>query len=146
MGRLYGWEGLMRWLMEGREGPHPSRRWIPPGRRTVNFNWFYTFSAHVKGSDDVDSLHLSIGERVASHFCDLHIVLIHIFLWCFAKICANLCSVTSLLRRIVWLSDPHSHLFRKKHSRLEPWANIYLLVGFMCNKNKRSGQILSIRL
>lgn len=75
----------MRWLMEGKDGLHPSRRWIPPARRrrTVNFNWFYTFSAHVKGSgwSNGGALHLSRGERVASHFCDLHIVLINMFLW-----------------------------------------------------------------
>lgn len=32
MGRLYGWEGLMRWLMGRKDCLHPSLHWILPAK------------------------------------------------------------------------------------------------------------------
>lgn len=130
----------MRWLMEGKDGRHPSRRWIPPARRrrTVSLNWFYTFSAHVKGSDwsNVGTLHLPRGERVASHFCDLHIVLINTFLW--GNLCKSLqrCVTFTSYSLTVW---PKPSFIKKKTLQTVALSKYFSVGEFYVQQEQKIG-------
>lgn len=47
MGRLYGWEGLMRWLMGRKDCMHPSLHWILPARDWgTESHWLFSVRRH----------------------------------------------------------------------------------------------------